>query len=75
MVALNIQTIREAIEYLSGAELFNAEIYFLSKLPSEVHFDQVGAVAAIAVLVSLLAAIYPAIKAARLEPAEVLKHE
>ena len=74
-VALNIQTIREAIEYLSGAELFNAEIYFLSKLPSEVHFDQVGAVAAIAVLVSLLAAIYPAIKAARLEPAEVLKHE
>jgi len=75
LVALNIQTIREGIEYLSGAELFNAEIYFLSKLPSEVHFDQVGAVAGIAVLVSLLAAIYPAIKAARLEPAEVLKHE
>lgn len=75
LLADNIQTIREILERLSGANLFNAEIYFLSRLPSEIHADQVLAVASIAVLVSLLAAIYPAIKAARLEPAEVLKHE
>jgi len=75
LFACNIQTIREGIEYLSGSDLFNAEIYFLSKLPSEVHFDQVATVSLIAIVISLLAAIYPAIKAARLEPAEVLKHE
>lgn len=75
LVALNIQGIRELIEGLSGANLFNSEIYFLSQLPSEVRFDQVLTVSLIAVAISFLAAIYPAIKAARLDPAEVLKHE
>jgi lipoprotein-releasing system permease protein len=75
LVALNIQTIREALESLSGTNLFNSEIYFLSKLPSEVHAEQVLVVSLIAIVISLLAAIYPAIKAAKLEPAEVLKHE
>ena len=73
--ALNIETIRQWIEALSGANLFAAEIYFLSKLPARVETDEVIAVIVMALTLSLLASIYPAWRAARLDPVEVLRYE
>ncbi|MEQ8601920.1 MAG: lipoprotein-releasing ABC transporter permease subunit [Marivibrio sp.] len=73
--ALNIETIRQWIEGLSGANLFAAEIYFLSKLPARVETGEVIAVVAMALTLSLLASIYPAWRAARLDPVEVLRYE
>ena len=72
--ATNIEAIRRALEGLAGVDLFAAEVYFLSQLPSEVHPAQVIGVLAFALTLALLATIYPAWRASRIEPAEVLRH-
>ena len=71
----NIDAIKQAIEGLSGAELFAAEIYFLSKLPAVVDMGEVVLVIAMALGLTLLASVYPAWRAARIAPAEVLRYE
>ncbi|MGE4529509.1 MAG: lipoprotein-releasing ABC transporter permease subunit [Rhodospirillaceae bacterium] len=71
----NIEHIRRFIESLSGADLFNAEIYFLSKLPAEVDPGEVVSVVLMALFLSLAATIYPAWRAARLDPVEALRYE
>ena len=63
------------IEGISGAELFAAEIYFLSTLPAKVDPAEVGFVIAMALGLSFLASLYPAWRAGRIAPAEVLRHE
>ena len=71
----NIETIKSGIEGLTGSELFAAEIYFLSQLPAKVDPHEVLSVIAMALTLSLLASIYPALKAANIQPAEVLRYE
>ncbi len=71
----NIETIKSGIESLTGSELFSAEIYFLSQLPAKVDPYEVLSVIAMALTLSLLASIYPALKAANIQPAEVLRYE
>ncbi len=73
--SLNIETIRQAIEGLTGTELFAAEIYFLSKLPAVVDPGEVVTVILMGVGISLLATIYPSWRAARLDPVEALRYE
>jgi lipoprotein-releasing system permease protein len=73
--ATNIETIRQWLEGLTGTELFAAEIYFLSNLPSKVDPNEVAAVVAMALALSLLATLYPSWRAARLDPVEALRYE
>jgi len=73
--SLNIETIRQWIEKLSGSELFAAEIYFLSKLPAKVDPTEVVMVVAMALGLSFIATLYPAWRAARLDPVEALRYE
>ena len=70
-----IDAIKEFIEGLSGAELFSAEIYYLSRLPAEIEAVEVLVVIAMALGLSFLASIYPAWRASRVAPAEVLRYE
>ena len=70
-----IDTIKEFIEGLSGAELFSAEIYYLSRLPAEIEAFEVLVVIAMALGLSFLASIYPAWRASCVAPAEVLRYE
>lgn len=72
--ALNIEEIRQFIEGLSGTELFAAEIYFLSKLPAEVEWSEVIGVIGMSLCLSILATLYPAWKAARMDPVEALRY-
>jgi len=72
--ANNIETIRQFIQNLTGGELFAAEIYFLSQLPAIVNTSEVVTIVTMALILSLLATIYPAWKAARLDPAEALRY-
>ena len=72
---LNIESIRGLMESLTGAELFSAEIYFLSKLPAEIDWVEVASVVAMAFFLTFTASIYPAWRASRTEPAEVLRGE
>lgn len=73
--ALNIDTIRLFLEGVTGAELWAAEVRFLSQLPSEVNPDDVIRVVGMGLGLSFLATIYPAWRAARLDPVEALRYE
>ena len=73
--AVNIESIRQWLQSLTGTDLFSAEIYFLSKLPAEIDWGEVVAVVSIAFTLSILATLYPAWRAARLDPVEALRYE
>ncbi len=73
--ALNIESIRQWIQTLTGANLFNAEIYFLSRLPADLDTTEVVTVVVMALVLSFIASIVPARRAARLDPVEVLRYE
>jgi lipoprotein-releasing system permease protein len=72
--ALNIETIRQFLQSITGTELFSAEIYFLSKLPAVVEWHEVIAIVAMAFTLSILATLYPAWRAARLDPLEAMRN-
>ena len=73
--ATNIETIRQGLQNLTGTELFSAEIYFLTQLPAQVNWSEVISVVVMALVISLLATLYPAWRAAKLDPVEVLRYE
>lgn len=73
--ALNIESIRQGIQNLTGTKLFPDEIYFLSKLPAQVDWTEVVIVVGMAVVLSILATVYPAWRASRLDPVEALRYE
>ena len=72
---LNIESIRQFLSSLTGTQLFNPEIYFLSRMPAEMDAGEVIAVVAMALGLSFLATLYPSWRAARLDPVEALRYE
>lgn len=75
IVAIYIEPIRKFFQWLTGRDLFPAELYYLSELPSRVEFWTVFGIAMIAILLAFLATLYPAWRAANTEPVEVLRNE
>ena len=74
-LALSITEILSFVESVFGFYLFNPGAYFISYLPSELRWSDVGFVTTLSIGLSLLATLYPALKASRIVPAEVLNHE
>lgn len=74
-LALNIETIVPAIEGLFNVEFLAADVYYISDVPSELHWDDVWIMASVSLGLSLLATLYPAWRAARTQPAEALRYE
>ena len=75
LVAHNVEPIRRFLAWLTGANLFPSEFYFLSQLPSRVEATDVIAVVGLAFFLSIAATIYPSWRAAKLDPVEALRYE
>ncbi len=72
---LNIQTIQGWVEQLAGTQVFDPTVYFLTKLPARLDWEEVGEVVAMAIGISFLAPLLPAWLAARLDPVVALRNE
>ncbi|WP_423898527.1 lipoprotein-releasing ABC transporter permease subunit [Candidatus Pelagadaptatus aseana] len=75
LIASHIDSIVQAIETLFGFQIFDPNVYFISRLPSELKIDDLILVVSCGCLLSLLATLYPAYQAAKIEPAEALRYE
>lgn len=74
LLALNVSELAALLESLTGRYLFDPNVYFISTLPSELYAVDVLVVVLAALLLSLLATLYPAWRAAAIAPAEVLRY-
>jgi len=74
-LALNIETIIPAIEQFFEVQFLSSDIYYISELPSDLRWLDVYKIGALSLLISLLATIYPALRASKTQPAEALRYE
>jgi lipoprotein-releasing system permease protein len=74
-LAWNVGDIVAGIEKILGQTLLAKELYFVPRLPSDLHWGEVGLVAALALGMALIATIYPSLRAANVRPAEALRYE
>ena len=75
LFCLNIQTIQGWVETATGTRVFNPEVYYLAHLPAKLQWGEVAQIVVMALMLSLLATIYPSWRAARTDPVEALRHE
>jgi lipoprotein-releasing system permease protein len=75
LVALTLTAIMSGLESLIGLQVFDPEVYFITQLPSVLLWQDVIIICGIALGLSFLATLYPAYRAAQIEPAEALRYE
>lgn len=72
---MNIETIQNWVEAVFDTAVFPAEIYYLTRLPAVIDPEEVTTIALMSLALSFLATVYPAWRAARLDPVEALRYE
>ena len=75
LFSIYIENIRGFISNTFNVSLFPEEIYFLSKMPSEIDFNSIILIGTCSIFATCLVSIYPAIKASNLDPVKALKYE
>ncbi len=75
LLATHVENIVPAIETLLGRKMFSAEVFYISEIPSDMRLPEVVVIAAVSLVSSVIATIYPARRAAAIEPAESLRYE
>jgi lipoprotein-releasing system permease protein len=75
LVCINIESIRQFFSWVSGTILFDPQLYFLSKLPADMSFGETFSVVIMSLTLSFIATIFPAWRAARLDPVQALRYE
>src|SRR5262249_4513287 len=74
-VALHVDRIVPLLERTFRFQIMDADVYYITTIPSEVHWDNVAVIAVAALALTALATLYPALRAARTPPAEALRYE
>ena len=75
LLAINVETIVTALESALGFQAINPDLYYISRLPSDVHWQDVAVIAAVAFVITILFALFPAWRASQVQPAEALRYE
>jgi lipoprotein-releasing system permease protein len=75
VTALNVETIVPFIERLFRVQFLAKDVYYISDLPSDLHWNDVFVVGMVSLVLSLLATLYPSLRASRTNPAEALRYE
>ena len=75
LTALNVETVVPAIERVFGVQFLAKDVYYISDLPSDLHWDDVITVGSVSLALSWLATLYPSFRASRTNPAEALRYE
>ncbi len=74
-IAFNVGTIEPFLEHTFGFQIMDADVYVITTIPSDVKWSNIVTIAGAALLLTGLATIYPAMRAARTAPAEALRYE
>ena len=74
-LAAHVETLVPAIEGFFDTKFLSPDVYYISAVPSDMRWRDVAAVGAVAFVMSVLATIYPAWRASRVQPVEALRHE
>ncbi len=74
-LATHVETLVPAIESFFGVQFLSSQVYYISAVPSELRWRDVTAVGSVAFAMSVLATLYPAWRASRIQPVEALRHE
>jgi lipoprotein-releasing system permease protein len=75
ILAYNADPVMRVLENTFGFQMWDSDVYYVTSLPSEVHWRQVLEIAVGTFLLTSLATIYPSLRASRIEPAEALRYE
>ena len=70
-----IEQIQAFVQWVTGSDVFNADVYFLSHIPAKLDWNEVAGVTLLALAASFLATLPPAFQAARIDPVEALRYE
>lgn len=74
LAAVNLTAIFNGVEVLLGRQLLSADVYFINFIPTQVQMSDVTVIACVAILMSLMATLYPAWRASKVQPAQQLGH-
>jgi lipoprotein-releasing system permease protein len=74
-LALNIDVVVPAIEHVFGVHFLAKDVYYISELPSDLQIRDVGVIAVVSFVLTLLATLYPSWRASKTNPAEALRYE
>lgn len=71
----NIEQIRQFVQWASGATILDPNVYYLTRMPADINPHETGAIVVMALVISVLATLYPSWRAAKLDPVEALRYE
>jgi len=75
LLAINVPGLAKWVEATFNVQILSPDVYYISEVPSDMHWSDVGWIVSIAFVFCLVATLYPAWRAARTQPAEALRYE